>query len=259
MIVTTAPKPSEMAKRKAARLAAELGAALVQRRGATVRQLVGAAPGKQAIVVTEHEVRFYDGEDAKPLFFHPSMAFIRVKRLRDGGSDPLVEWSRCKPGDVIIDCTAGMAGDSLVLSYAAGEAGTVTALESGEVLSALVREGLSSYRSGLHDVDEAMRRITLVTAAHLEYLASRPDKSADIVYFDPMFRKPVYESSAISAFRPIANGEALSEEAVFHARRVARKTVIMKEHGASGEFQRLGFTPCLPGVPKITYGVIHVD
>lgn len=259
MIVTTAPRPSDEAKRIAARLASELKARLVPRRGATVRQLLAADAAKQGIVVTEGEVRFYDGEDAKPLFFHPSMAFVRVKRLREGESDPLVRWSGCRLGDDVIDCTAGMAGDSLVLSYAAGDTGTVTALESGAVLGALVREGLASYRTGLPDVDAAMRRIKLLTAGHIDYLAGQPDNSADIVYFDPMFRKPVQDSSAIAAFRSIASGEALSEEAVFHARRVARRTVIMKEHASSGEFQRLGFEPCQPGTSKITYGVIAID
>jgi hypothetical protein len=72
-------------------------------------------------------------------------------------------------------------------------------------------------------------------------LRSLPDKSADIVYFDPMFRIPVEESSSISPYRFIANPEPLSLEAVTEAVRVARRKVILKDHRDSPEFDRLGF------------------
>lgn len=259
MIVTTAQQPSTASREKAARLSAELGAKLVQRRGFTVKQLIRQSADRRAIVVTEHETRFYDGEEGAPLFFHPSMAFVRVKRLRKGESDPLIELSGCRPGDRIIDCTAGMAADSLVFSYAAGRQGIVTALESEPVLGALVREGLSEYDTGLPEVDEAMRRIRLLVRSHIDYLAEQPDNSAEIVYFDPMFRQPILDSAAIGAFRTIANDAALSEEAVRQAVRVATRAVIMKEHGASGEFARLGFRKRGTSTSKIAYGVIPID
>lgn len=259
MIVTTAPSPAARTIGQAKRLAAELSASYVPRRGASVRKLIAGSGDNRAIVVTEREIRFYDGDEAPPLYFHPSMAFIRVKRLRKGDTDPLIELSGCRPGDTVIDCTAGMAADSLVFSYAAGEAGTVVALESEPILSALVREGLAAYESGLSDVDAAMRRIRLLCRNHAQYLAEQPDKSADIVYFDPMFRQPVMESSAIGAIRSIANMDALTEEVVAQAKRVARRTVMMKEHQGSGEFERLGFRKRHVNTSKIAYGVIHVD
>ncbi|QNK55246.1 class I SAM-dependent methyltransferase [Paenibacillus sp. PAMC21692] len=259
MIVTTAPMPSERVLAQARRLADELSAAYVQRRSSSVRKLLERSGDGRAIVVTDREIRFYDGDEAPPLFFHPSMAFIRVKRLRKGESDPLLDLSGCRPGDTVIDCTAGMAADSLVFSYAVGTAGTVVALESEPILCALVREGLSAYESGLEDVNDAMRRIKMICREHGQYLAEQPDNSADIVYFDPMFRQPILESSAIGAFRSIANMDALTTEVVEQAKRVARRTVIMKEHQGSGEYERLGFEKRHINTSKIAYGVIHVD
>lgn len=259
MIITTAPSGTAKAWEQAKRLGSELHATVAPRRGMSVKKLLEASGDSRVMIVTDTETRYYGSPDEPPLYFHPSMAFIRVKRLRKGESDPLIQISRCEPGDRIIDCTAGMAADSLVFSYAAGESGQVTALESEPVLCALVREGLAAYESGLPDVDAAMRRIRLLCENHADYLAAQPDNSADIVYFDPMFRQPIMESAAIGAFRTLANMDALTEVVVAQAKRVARKTVVMKENGISGEFQRLGFERSRFNTSKIAYGVINID
>jgi len=261
MIVTTAAKPSEASLAKANLLAEELSGRLTLRRGQTLSQLMEAGGDDRLLVVLENEVRFYEGSTAEqPLYYHPSMAFVRAKRLLDGDKDPMITLSGCEPGDSVIDCTAGLAADSLVFSIAVGPSGVVTALESEPVLHAVVREGLRAYQSGLAPVDEAMRRIETKLAAHAEYLAGLPDNSADIVYFDPMFEEAIEESSAIGPLRSLANYGRLSEEAVRHAARVARKCVMLKEQKGSGEFERLGFTRChTKKTSKITYGVIAID
>ncbi|WP_424765973.1 class I SAM-dependent methyltransferase [Paenibacillus sp. sgz302251] len=258
MIVTTTAKPSEKALEQAARLASELHAQLKPRGNLTVRKLLTLTNDARLLVVTEREVRYYEGEAESPLYFHPSMAFVRVKRLRRGEPDPLVQLSGCLAGDHILDCTAGLGADSLVFSYAAGETGSVTAIESEPVLCALVREGLAAYETGLPDVNEAMRRIVLLNVNHLDYLKGQPDKSTDIIYFDPMFREPIHASSSMEPLRSIANMDALSPEVIEHAKRVARKSVVLKEHQASGEFARLGFDRRHVNTSKIAYGVIEV-
>ncbi|REK77147.1 class I SAM-dependent methyltransferase [Paenibacillus paeoniae] len=259
MIITTAPKPTPKSMQQASRLAEELRAAVKPRRRMSVRKLLELSGDNRVIIVTDTETRYYDHAEEPPLFFHPSMAFIRVKRLRKGESDPLIALSRCEPGDRIIDCTAGMAADALVFSYAAGETGEVVAIESEPVLCSLVKQGLQHYDTGLPEVNEAMRRIRMFDGNHADYLASQPDNSVDIVYFDPMFRQPIMESTAIGAFRSLANMDELSHEVVEHAKRVARKTVIMKETGVSDEFLRLGFTRTQFNSSKIAYGVITID
>jgi len=147
-----------------------------------------------------------------------------------------------------------------VFSFAAGPAGRVVALESEPVLHAIVREGLRTYRTGMVDADAALRRIELIRADHAEYLSSLPENSVDIVYFDPMLRIPVYESSSMEPLRGVANPAPLSHEAVREARRVARRVVVLKENRDSGEFERLGFTWVKPKkTSAVAYGVIRVE
>lgn len=260
MIVTTTDRPKPATLSKAHALAEECAARYVARGNRTLGKLAEQLQDDRLLVVTDRELRYYyAGPQSDPLYFHPSMAYVRVKRLRAGETDPLITVSRCEPGDTVLDCTAGLGADALVFSYAVGESGKVTALESQAPLYLIVREGLSSYQSSLPDVDEAMRRIQMLHANHDNYLSQLPDQSVDIVYFDPMFREPIHESSALQPIRRLANEDALAEQTVAHALRVARKCVVMKEHKDSGEFARLGFAKRHTNTSKIAYGVIDVD
>lgn len=261
MIVTTGMKPTEEETAQAKALAAELGARYVPRDGASLAALRRRYKADRVLVAGPPDgLRLHTDDGGQPLRYHPGMALVRVKRLREGGHDPLVEISGVRPGDSIVDCTAGLAGDAFVLSYAAGPAGRVVALESEPVLHAIVREGLRSYATGLDDADAALRRIELIRSNHAEYLASRPERSVDIVYFDPMFRIPVHESSGMEPLRGVANPAPLSHEAVREAQRVARRAVVLKETRDSGEFERLGFTRVKPKkTSAIAYGVIRVE
>jgi hypothetical protein len=86
-----------------------------------------------------------------------------------------------------------------------------------------------------------------------------PDRSVDIVYFDPMFRRPVLSSSALRPLRSQAEERPLSEAAVREAVRVARRRVVLKDHRDSGEFERLGFVRRRVSSSKVAYGVIDID
>jgi 16S rRNA (guanine1516-N2)-methyltransferase len=187
------------------------------------------------------------------------MGFVRLKRVLSGKPDPMLEASGMEEGDSVLDCTAGLGADSLVFSGKGGASSQITALESSLPLYALLKEGLRTYESHLEASDQAMRRIEVRHSHHLDYLKSLPDRSVDIVYFDPMFREPIAESASIHPLRHYANGEPLEMESVREAVRVARKTVVMKEARSSGEFERLGFTLPERGKSKITYGVISID
>ncbi|MEI7024355.1 class I SAM-dependent methyltransferase [Paenibacillus sp. y28] len=257
MLVTTSYDPSEEQLAQAKRLAAELRARLVSRRHASVRKLVKLHHDAELLIVTDEGVKYVRGEEA-PFFYHPSMAMVRIKRLAAGSIDPLVELAQLRPGDRIIDCTAGLGSDALVFSYAGGTECEVTALETEPILYTLVREGLASYVTELDSLNEAMRRIRLLQEHHLAYLRRQPDRSADIVYFDPMFRRPVHTSSSIEPLRHLANPAALDPEAVREACRVARRTVLLKEHRDSAEFERLGFPEVYRKANNIAYGVIHL-
>lgn len=256
MLVTTSYSPSPDAEARAKQLAAELGVRYVPRGTSSVRRLGERYRDSRFMLVSERELHYYGDGDA-PLFFHPSLSFVRVKRLMNGENDGLVEITGAKPGDRILDCTAGLGADSIVFSYVAGAEGSVTAVESEPALYTIVKEGLASYKTHLEPFNEAMRRVRMKLGHHLDVLRMMPDDSFDIVYFDPMFRQPVEESSGIGPLRQAANHEPLTEGAIREAVRVARRSVVLKEHRDSGEFERLGFHQPPRTRTKIAYGVIH--
>lgn len=259
MIVTTGMRPSDQDAEQARALAEELGARFVPRSSATLAALLRRHGARRVLVAGPDGLRLHEG-GKPPLRYHPGMAYVRVRRLRDGESDPLVQICGIRPGDRIVDGTAGLAGDALVLAYAAGPEGRVIALESEPVMHVIVREGLKSYTSGMPDVDEALRRIELIRAEHGEYLASLPDKSVDIVYFDPMFRTPVHESAEMEPLRGVANAAPLTPGTIREACRAARRAVVLKEHRGSDEFERLGFERVkTKKTSTIAYGVIRLE
>lgn len=259
MIVTTSQSPNSEIYQQAIRLSQELQAKYVDRRQMTVTKLLSKSSDGKVLVCTDHELRLYDAQStdvSKPLIYHPSMAFVKMKAMLAGNQEPLIKISHCESGDTVLDCTAGLCSDSLLFSLATGERGRVIALESQQLLYTIVREGLANYRTGIVEIEKAMRNIELVHAEHIQYLAQLPDKSVDIVYFDPMFRQPLHESSAIKAIRNVANPSPLLVESILHAKRIARKSVVLKEHSMSDEFERLDiprYTEARGN--KVAYGV----
>lgn len=258
VIITTSFEPDEKQIQTAARCAAALGkkSRYVERRQMTLAQLRTRFGGTDVLVCTRERLEVHSGEKP-PLFFHPSMSMIRVKRLLQGESDPLIQLADIGEGDRIVDCTAGLGSDAILFSFAAGETGQVTALESSAVPYVLLKQGLSSYVTHVAGLQDAMRRIKVVHEHHLAYLKRLEPGSVDVVYFDPMFRIPIHESSSMRAVRDLTNNEALCLEAVEAARSAARRCVIMKEHRASQEFDRLGFEEIFRTSNKIAYGVIR--
>lgn len=258
MIITTGFDPIPEIVIRATTLAERTGCTYAPRAKFSMTKLVERYGDEQILVVLQEAVRLIT-PDMPPMEFHPSMGFVRAKRIIRGESDPMIEAAAMLPGDSVLDCTAGLGGDSLLFAVTGGEHSRVTALESSLPLYALLLEGMSQYVSGQIKVNEALRRIDVQHGDHLEYLKAQPDKSIDIIYFDPMFRVPLTDSAAISPLRQFANPAALSVESVTEAVRVARKTVLLKEKALSGEFARLGFNELLRASAKTSYGVISID
>lgn len=258
MFVTTSYHPSPAELEQARSLAAQLGCRYVQRRQSSLSRLQREYGTQDIIVATTLGLRYFPEGSKDPFFFHPSSAQVRIKRLLQGMTDGLLDAAEVREGDVILDCTAGLCSESILFAYAAGPAGEVTALESEPLVALLVEEGLQTYDSGLEVLDQAMRRVKVIQTDHLAELKRRPDNSADVVYFDPMFRQTIEETNALAPLKAIANNDALQTEAVEEARRVARRRVVLKEHRESGEFERLGFRLLFRPNTKIAYGVMDV-
>ncbi|MFD1774508.1 class I SAM-dependent methyltransferase [Paenibacillus rhizophilus] len=258
MIITTGDRPLTEVAARAERLAERLGVPYAPRGNQSMSKLLSRYGDEEALVVLLQGVRLLR-PDRPQLQFHPSMGFVRAKRVLKGESDPMLEAAGMVPGDSVLDCTAGLGADALLFAVHGGERSSVTALESSLPLYALLTEGMAHYASGLVEVDAALRRINVVHSNHLDYLRSLPDNSVDIVYFDPMFREPLEDSAGISPLRAYANSDSLSAESVSEAVRAARKAVVLKEKRGSGEFGRLGFAELLRPGTKTSYGVITID
>ncbi|GAB7388363.1 class I SAM-dependent methyltransferase [Bacillaceae bacterium] len=259
MIVTTAYDPDEAVVCRAKRLAAELRARYVARRKFSLNKIFRQTGADRAVVVSKEGAKLYSRGDDMPFFFHPGTAVVRIKRLKNGDNDSMIEACGLTSGDRFLDCTLGLGADSIVASYVVGTAGKVVGLESERVLAVLVADGLKRWSSDHAEMEEAMRRIEVIHEDHLRYLKHCPDNSFDVVYFDPMFRKPVAGSSGIAPLRRFANRAPLSEEAVREACRVASRCVVLKEANTSGEFARLGFNVLERPNASTVYGVIRTD
>lgn len=256
-LVTTTYRPNQVVISYAQEVASRIRGRFVHRNKYSIPALRLKYQSNDIIVVSSKELKWYRGE-LSPYFFHPSMAYLRIDRLMKGESDALVKYARLSPGDTVLDCTAGLGSDAIVMAYAVGSTGSVTAVESEAPLALLLEEGLKYYDSDSEELNESMRRIRIVHRHHLDVLRDCPDDSYDVVYFDPMFRQPAYQSPSIEPIRSLSNAEPLDVQSIEQAIRVAKKTVVLKELRDSAEFERLGFRNIFKTYSKIAYGVIEV-
>lgn len=110
-----------------------------------------------------------------------------------------------------------------------------------------------------YELHSAIKRVQVINADYNDYLKKLPDKSVDVVYFDPMFRHPLMDSHNINPLRGVADHRPLSIAALQEAHRVARYRIVMKENSRSREFARLGFKEIAGGkYSKVHYGVMRL-
>ena len=160
-----------------------------------------------------------------------------------------------EPGDSFVDCTLGMASDAIVASQFVGAGGRVVGCESNPAFAYIVGKGLKEYAAMPH-LAEAMRRIDVVPGDSIGYLASLPDNAIDVIYMDPMFTDEISESSNFRPVRTVADTGQLTKRWVDEAVRAARKSVVLKAHFRSVDFEAFGFARRLRPNTKFHYGVI---
>lgn len=168
---------------------------------------------------------------------HPGMGMVRLRRVRRGDVDPMLDVTGVRPGDRVLDATFGYGHDSLLLAHAAGESGEVVSLEANPVLAAMGEAGLRHWPS---PADEIGRRIRVLHADHREWLKTQPDQSFDVVFFDPMFRRGISAAPGFDLLRVLGEPDPLSEQTLAEAKRVARRIVVVKDAAPGFELQRLG-------------------
>ncbi|RDU36587.1 hypothetical protein DRW41_12890 [Neobacillus piezotolerans] len=256
MFVTTAGRVTDTMINKARSVAEDLDIPYIPRRKKSISQLQNERGGG-CIVAGNESIRLFAFGEEEPFFFHPSSAMFRVKRLLGGGYDPMIEAADLRKGDSFLDCTLGLASDSIVASMVVGNIGNVTGIEANKFLGYIVKNGLHSWHSGVGELDAAMERIDVVHSVALEYLQSLPDESVDCVYFDPMFDIGIDESEGIKALRHFALHGGIGGEEIKEALRVARKRVVLKDHYLSKRFEDFGFTVMRRKTAKFHFGYIE--
>ncbi|MEH6941265.1 class I SAM-dependent methyltransferase [Bacillus sp. JJ722] len=256
MIVTTAGRTTEEYVAKAKEVANDLQVPYEPRRKRSLRALFKLHP--LVVVVGKEGIHLYHQDGSEPYFFHPNLAMVRVKRLINDGHDAFIDISGLKQGDELLDCTLGYASDSIVASFVVGETGKVIGVEASPILAYLAKEGLQSWKGQHVQIEEAMRRITVVEGNHYNYLQQMPSNSVDVVYFDPMFEESIDESNALQTLSHFTSFAGITNEIIAEARRVARRKIVLKDHFRSTRFEEFGFIQHIRKTAKFHYGTIDI-
>lgn len=253
--VTTIRNPGSDLQQQARAWAKELHLPLIPRPLHGSMEDFLAKKGLKAVLIASHlgpQVMTEEGL----LRYHPNMGVPRIRTLKRGGSDHLMTACGLGPGMRFLDCTLGLAADSVVASFVTGPTGKVVGLEASPVLYKLVSQGLTDYEIADPDITAALRRIQPRLGKAEELLPTFPADSFDVVYFDPMFRRPVGNSSSMQPLRPATYHKPLDRAMVQAALRVAPR-VVVKERDAD-LLRTLGAREIQGGkYSTVKYGIIR--
>lgn len=258
MFVTTAGRTNESMTAKARAVALELDVDFIPRRKRSVSGIQEIVKD-DCLVVGKERLELFPLGAEDPFFFHPNSAMFRIKRVMKGESDPLIDAAKLQEGMSFLDCSLGLGSDSIVASFVVGESGSVTGIEARQELAYLVKTGLKAWDSGYEAINKSMDKITVMQGYSLEFLKLQEDKSVDCVYFDPMFDESILESDGIRGLTHFAVYDGLTQEVIDHAKRVARKRVVLKDHFRSGRFDEFGFNVYRRKTAKFHFGVIEKE
>ncbi|WP_298589920.1 class I SAM-dependent methyltransferase [uncultured Megasphaera sp.] len=173
-------------------------------------------------------------------FFSLNMAELRIQNLRKGQRDHLLEAlmgvkehglrpAAAQPPVTVLDCTCGFGADAAVASFGLPAGSRVDALEVSPLLEAVTAWGLSHFVHKKDDVTAALRRISLRCDDYRDYLLSDEGPVYDVLYFDPMFQRPVEASCQFQPVRAIMEHGGLTRELIERALQKARRRVVIKE------------------------------
>lgn len=256
-IITTGGRPDKASLHYANEAAEALAYPVVERKKRSIRSLQLTYEANILVAGSNRYEMYYIGME-KPFFFHPNSAAFRLKRLIKGEKDPLIEATRLQLGDSFLDCTLGLASDSIIASFIAGENGKVLGLEANPDIAFITKRGLLSFPSETKMLEEAMKRIDVYPREAVSTLKEMPNKSWDVVYMDPMFTEPIEKSSNFTTLRQMGCQDSLTEEWVDEARRVCRRCVVVKDRFDSPVFEKFNMNRKIRPNSKFHFGVINM-
>lgn len=240
--VTTVRDPTPAERAAADACAARFGVGSLERGGRSLASLATAGEAEALLVLGARRAALYvDGEERA---WQAGMGELRLRRLLRGEpagaqrtADPFLAAAGLRAGDALLDATLGLGMDALVAAGAVGERGRVLAAEASAPLAALVAEGLARHPS------PAARRVEVVAADAAALLAGLPDRSFDVVAFDPMFRHARAQGAGFDLVRRLGDARPLAPETLARARRVCRRWVVVKDGTPGWDLARLGLAP----------------
>lgn len=213
------------------------------------------------LLVEEENSLVAHWQDGQSFNYHPGMSVPRIKHIKDGDSDMLIDVLGIASGDTVLDCTMGMASDAVTISFALGPEGSIIALESSPVIYAVTGYGLKhwNWQQESKAMRQAMERIIPICCKYETYLQELREKEEpkyDVIYFDPMFERPIMESSGIASLRKAADYAPLTQEILELAGTLCRKRVVVKHR--EGTLKHLHFDKIEGGkYSTLSYGILN--
>lgn len=252
--VTTTREADDILNNKAKSISKDLNIAYIKRANLSIEKTI-LKEGFDYLLVVERGKIVIKGEDST-LFWHPNMSELKIKSIEQGNKEVIIEATKLEEGNSILDCTLGLAGDSLVFSAVVGEKGYVVGIEVNKYIAYLSKCGLEEYNKAN---DKTIDNIKVVNESYEDYILRQSDNSFDVVYFDPMFKEPNRKSTTINAFRDFAEHKGLTKDILKEALRVCKKRVVIKERQGFNDFEKLGIEKYYGGKKSgaIIYGVIE--
>lgn len=252
--MTTGGRPDDKSRLQAKRAAEKLHYPMIERHKRSVAQLQQRYES-DVLVAGKNRYELYHIGMKEPFFFHPNSAAFRLKRLLNGEKDPMIEACALRFGDTFLDCTLGLASDSILASFIVGTKGKVMGIEGDPDVAFITETGLKTFPAKFEELAEAMDRIEVVQSEAIEFLSRQPDDSWDVVYIDPMFHQPIEESSNFTPLRSVGMDERLTAEWLEQALRVCKRRVVVKDRFDSPVFEMFNLERTIRLTSKFHYGL----
>lgn len=258
-IVTTGQKDTPETLAEGRQVAALLQIPFIARNKKSLNSLANEYGFKTAIIWTKKGPLLVN-ERGQQHYFHLSMAQLRLVKIARGEEDPLVKAVGNEDIESFLDCTLGLGSDSLVVSFAKPSINRFVGVEGMPELAFITNFGLRHFEHENPKVTEALRKIQVCAVDHYEYLRTLPNSSVDVIYFDPMFTRPVEESPQFQTLRGYNWDNDLNEVVFAEAVRVARKRIIVKARKTENAFNNIPIHYEVGGkYSRVIYGVYEID
>ena len=230
-LISTSSKTNAYLIEQAKDLSQLLQMPYVPRKHQSVEELLDAHHCAGALVVTKEGPSFVTKEGI-PHQFHLSMAHLRLLEIDRGHTDHLLRAIGYETATSVLDCTAGLGSDSAIISYGCPQLTRHTAIEGHPILGYITNYGFRHFQHKNPSVTESLRRIQLVICNYQDFLNQIEPNRYDVIYLDPMFENPVYESPQFQQWRGHLLESKVTPEIVELALEKSKRLVIKERKGS---------------------------